>query len=102
MSANDKQHGGDHYRKLAVQHWDYVIANNIPYMEACAIKYLTRWRDKGGVQDLHKAKHFIEKLIEVETARAGCGTIGVPAQPRYEQDGHGFGHMVIESDGETD
>lgn len=69
MAANDIQHGGDHYKKLKIQHWDYVEANEIPYLEACAIKYLTRWRDKGGVQDLRKAIHFIEKRIEVEEAK---------------------------------
>lgn len=67
--ANDIQHGGSHYRKLGIQHWDYVVVNNIPYLEACAIKYLTRWRDKGGIEDLRKAKHYVEKLIEVEEAK---------------------------------
>ena len=68
-TANDKQWGGTHYKKLKIQHWDYVEANNIPYLEACAIKYLTRWRDKGGVEDLRKAIHFIEKRIELEEAK---------------------------------
>jgi hypothetical protein len=50
-----------------VQHWDYVLANNIPYLEAQIIKYLTRWRKKNGFQDLEKAQHFLSKLIEVNT-----------------------------------
>jgi len=65
MSANEKQVGGEHYR-APIQHWDYVLANKIPYLEAQIIKYVTRWRDKNGVQDLLKAQHFLEKLIEVE------------------------------------
>src|SRR5713101_4813643 len=65
MSANEKQIGGQHY-KSKIEHWDYVIANGIPYMEAQIIKYLTRWRSKNGMEDLYKAKHFLEKLIEVE------------------------------------
>ena len=69
-SANEIQHGGTHYQKMSIQHWDYVVANEIPYLEACAIKYLSRWRDKGGMQDLLKAKHYVEKLIEVEEAKA--------------------------------
>lgn len=69
MPANDIQHGGKHYKKLKIQHWDYVEANGIPYLEACAIKYLTRWRDKGGIEDLRKAIHYIEKRIELETER---------------------------------
>ena len=64
--ANDTQVGGDHYRS-PIQHWDYVLANEIPYMEAQIIKYVTRWRKKNGVQDLHKARHFLDKLIEYET-----------------------------------
>jgi Protein of unknwon function (DUF3310) len=48
-----------------IQHWDFVVANNIPYLEAQAIKYIYRHAKKGGKQDLEKAKHFIEKMIEV-------------------------------------
>jgi UDP-3-O-acyl-N-acetylglucosamine deacetylase len=70
MSALDKQVAGDHYKKLGIQPVEYMHANNIPFMEGCAIKYLTRWRDKGGIADLEKAKHFIELLIELETRRA--------------------------------
>ena len=65
QQANDKQVGGQHY-KSKMQHWDYVLANNIPYLEAQIIKYLTRWRRKGGSVDLQKAKHFLEKLFETE------------------------------------
>lgn len=60
------QHGGNHYKKLAIQPVEYIMANNIPYMEGNVIKYITRWKDKGGVQDLNKAKHYIELLIENE------------------------------------
>ncbi len=67
MSANERQVGGDHYQKQKIQHWDFVLSNNIPYMEAQIIKYVSRWRDKNGFEDLEKAKHFLEKLIEWET-----------------------------------
>ena len=63
--ANDKQVGGAHYRSR-IQHWDYVLANDIPYLEAQIIKYVTRHRNKNGLQDLEKAQHFLEKLIEEE------------------------------------
>lgn len=63
------QVGGAHYKKLKIQPIEYVHANNIGYCEGTAIKYLTRWRDKGGIQDLEKAKHFIELLIELETKK---------------------------------
>lgn len=65
MSANDKQVDGNHY-KAKVQHWDFVVSNNLPYLEGCITKYVTRHRKKNGLQDLYKAKHFLEKLIEVE------------------------------------
>lgn len=67
MNALEKQVSGDHYKKLAIQPIVYIHANNIPFAEGCAIKYLTRWRDKGGLADLEKAKHFIELLIELES-----------------------------------
>jgi hypothetical protein len=69
MAANEVQHGGTHYKVLPIQPWDYVVANGIGFLEGNAIKYLTRWRDKGGVQDLQKARHYIDKLIEVETQK---------------------------------
>jgi len=63
-TANLIQIGGDHYN-TPIQHWDFVIANGVPYMEAQIMKYLLRWRQKGGVQDLKKAQHFLDKLMEV-------------------------------------
>lgn len=65
-SALDSQVSGTHYKKLKIQPVTYIHANNIGFMEGSAIKYLSRWRDKGGVDDLQKAKHFIEMLIELE------------------------------------
>jgi len=67
--SNDIQHGGDHYKRQAIQPWDFIIANNIGFLEGNAIKYLTRWRAKGGLQDLEKARHYIDKLIEVESKK---------------------------------
>lgn len=69
--ANSVQVGGDHYKKQVVQHWDYVLANDIPYMEAQIIKYVSRWRDKNGMEDLKKAQHFLSKLIEHEQEQVG-------------------------------
>jgi hypothetical protein len=66
-AANSRQVGGMHYQ-AHIQHWDYVLANNIPYLEAQIIRYLTRWRKKDGFKDLKKAYHFLQKLAESE----GC------------------------------
>ena len=62
-----KQVGGDHYKKFKIQPAEFCYKNNIPYLEATAIKYLCRWKDKGGLQDLEKAKHFIDLLIEFQS-----------------------------------
>ena len=61
------QIGGEHYKSLKIQPIEFIHANNIPFPEGCAIKYLCRWRDKGGIKDLEKARHFIDLLIELET-----------------------------------
>lgn len=63
----DVQVAGDHYKTLKIQPIEFIHANNIPFAEGCAIKYLTRWRSKGGIKDLEKARHFIDLLIELET-----------------------------------
>lgn len=60
------QHGGNHYKKLKIQPREYIMANSISYMEGNVIKYVSRWRDKGGIEDLKKAKHYLEILIENE------------------------------------
>jgi hypothetical protein len=64
MSSNDVQVGGDHYRKKAIQPWDYIISNNLGYLEGNVVKYVSRHADKAGLQDLEKAKHYLDKLIE--------------------------------------
>lgn len=64
--ALDRQEGGRHYKNLKIQPVEYIHANGIGFCEGSAIKYLTRWRAKGGVEDLKKARHFIDLLIEME------------------------------------
>jgi hypothetical protein len=65
-SANDVQVAGNHYKDKAIQPWDYIVANNLGYLEGNIIKYVSRWRDKGGVDDLLKARHYLDKLIETQ------------------------------------
>ena len=64
MTAKETQVGGDHYQRLKIQPIDFILANEIPFCEANAIKYLCRWRQKNGIQDLEKARHYIDLLIE--------------------------------------
>lgn len=70
MSAKDEQIGGGHYKKLKIQPAEYVHANGIQYLEGSVIYYVTRWRDKGGIEDLKKARHTLDILIELELAVA--------------------------------
>jgi len=60
------QIGGDHYKRLAIQPVEYIHANGLGFIEGSIIKYATRWRDKGGIRDLEKIKHFVDLLIELE------------------------------------
>jgi hypothetical protein len=62
-----KQVAGDHYKALAIQPVEYVYHNKIGFFEGNVIKYVSRWRDKGGIADLEKAKHYLEMLIEFES-----------------------------------
>lgn len=64
-TALDVQIGGDHY-KTAIQPVQYIHANEIGFCEGNVIKYVSRWRNKNGIADLDKAKHYIELLIQLE------------------------------------
>jgi hypothetical protein len=62
--ANARQVGGTHYRGK-MQHWDFVEKHGLGYVEGNATKYLSRWRNKNGLQDLEKSQHYVDKLIEL-------------------------------------
>lgn len=65
--ANKHQISGDHYKKYGeFQPWDAVLQWNLGYLEGTALKYIARWKDKNGIEDIKKAIHFLEKLVEVE------------------------------------
>jgi len=63
MLANDRQVSGEHYQ-TEIQPWDFIVANHIGYLEGNVIKYVCRYREKNGIVDLHKAQHYLDKLIE--------------------------------------
>ena len=67
MSALEKQVGGSHYREMVIQPVEYILANGLGFVEGAVIKYVSRYRAKGGVEDLRKARHFLDLLIEHET-----------------------------------
>ena len=64
MGANDRQVSGKHYQ-TNIQPWDFIVANDLGYLEGNVIKYVSRYRNKNGVEDLRKAQHYLDKLIEV-------------------------------------
>jgi hypothetical protein len=64
--ALDVQVGGDHYKKHKIQPIEYIHANNLPFIEGNIVKYITRWREKNGIKDLEKVKHYVDLLIQLE------------------------------------
>lgn len=66
-SATETQVGGNHYTKLAIQPMAFSMANGLDALQHTILKYVVRFRDKNGIEDLKKAKHCIEMLIEHET-----------------------------------
>jgi len=64
MSVYNKQIGGTHYRKMKIQPSKFVIENKLLFPEGNVIKYICRHQYKGGKEDLLKAMHFIDMIIE--------------------------------------
>ena len=66
MKNSTKQIGGTHYSSLAIQPVDYVMDNNPDYLQGNVIKYITRYKYKNGLEDLRKAKHYINMMMDRE------------------------------------
>ena len=64
MNNKDIQIGGSHYKDMKIQPIDYIVENEIPYREANVIKYVSRYKSKNGLEDLQKARHYLDLLIE--------------------------------------
>jgi len=69
MKSYKKQVGGSHYKKYKIQPVEFIVKNNIGFCEGNIIKYVLRFKDKGGIADLEKAKHYIELLIDSTKSR---------------------------------
>jgi hypothetical protein len=69
VSAKDYQVGGDHYKNIGIQPIEYIMANNLDFCEGNVVKYVSRWRQKNGLDDLLKAQHYLQFLIERERER---------------------------------
>jgi len=65
MGANEDQIGGEHYRQSAIQPWDFILSQKLGFLEGNIIKYVCRYQRKNGLEDLKKARHYLDKLIEI-------------------------------------
>lgn len=65
MSALDKQQGGQHYKNYVIQPVEFIVKNDIAFLEANVIKYVCRHRAKNGLEDLEKAIHYLELAKEL-------------------------------------
>lgn len=73
-SELNTQIGGDHYAKCAIQPIDYIMANGLDHLQGNVIKYVTRYKNKNGVEDLEKAAHYLRIMIEREKAKDASNT----------------------------
>jgi len=62
----EKQIGGDHYKKMKIQTMEFSMANNLNACQHTAIKYICRYKDKNGIEDIDKAIHTLELLKQLE------------------------------------
>ena len=65
-TALNTQVGGSHYKDFAIQPIEFIHKNNLSYIQGNIVKYICRYKDKNGLEDLKKAKHYIDILIELE------------------------------------
>lgn len=70
FDALNTQVGGDHYRSMRIQPLEYIVMNDLSFAEGSIVKYVSRWRKKGGVQDLKKARQTLDVLIELEEKKS--------------------------------
>ena len=61
-----EQVGGTHYSSMKIQPIEFIMANKLSFTQGNVVKYICRYKGKGGIQDLNKAKHYIDLLIEFE------------------------------------
>lgn len=71
MKTLTDQVGGIHYKQMSIQPAEFIIKNDLGFCEGNVVKYVSRWRDKGGVEDLKKARHYINMLIEENDLNKG-------------------------------
>ena len=69
MSALNTQVGGSHYKNMTIQPVEFIERNNLGFCVGNIIKYVCRYKDKNGIEDLKKARHYVDLLIEIEESK---------------------------------
>ena len=83
MKSLETQIAGQHYKNQKIQPIEYILENELPFIEGNIVKYITRWREKGGIEDLKKVKHYVEILMEHEDGKRNKTAVS----PVYAKDG---------------
>jgi len=63
--ATDKQIGGKHYKSYSIQPIEFIVANKLSFIQGCIIKYICRFENKNGIEDLEKIKHYCDLQIQL-------------------------------------
>lgn len=81
--ATDTQVGGSHYKNYKIQPIVFLQSNKLNHCEANAIKYICRHKEKGGVEDIDKAIHYLKLLKEIEYG--SCGQVGMDSGAKAQE-----------------
>ena len=63
--AIDKQIGGNHYKSYSIQPIEFIVANKLSFIQGCIIKYICRFENKNGIEDIEKIKHYCDLQIQL-------------------------------------
>lgn len=91
MSALNTQVGGSHYKDMVIQPVEFCQKNKLTFIESCVIKYVCRHRAKNGRQDIEKAIHFLNLLLEMEYPEKKCSICGHAVTTANSYGGHASG-----------
>jgi hypothetical protein len=72
MKTEATEHGPHHYKMHEIEPIEFILSNNLTFCEGNVVKYVSRWRNKGGIEDLRKARHYIDFMIDQEMKDAAA------------------------------
>lgn len=85
-TALNTQVGGSHYKDMVIQPVEFIERNNLGFCVGNVIKYVCRYKSKNGIEDLKKAKHYLEILIDIENDKDNeLESVEIPIEPSDEQ-----------------